>query len=489
MEMHRAIDALRSGEYDFVDLGCGTGGSIDHCTRRFDAGKGLGFELDAGDASTAARTGHTVVRADVVATDVPARSVRFVSAMDFLEHLPDAETSCAVLERYAAAARDFVYIRHPSFEDVDYLASLGLKLCWTDWTDHPTMMRIADYERLFARLGWTEYAIVPRLLLPDSSSDQIVPLSAPRDTQVYDAAAHGPKPAVRFDRPVFSQFDIFIRRDPAMTDAAWREIVFTDLDEDSPLWPIRLVSATGPATAPLAVDLGGYDAETSRWRLRARDGSERRPKYGAEGLGWRAFVGDFDGDGRSGIGLYDPATGSFFLRNTMDEGDADVTIGFGAPGGQPIAGDWTGRGVATIGVYQPGTAQWFARLANEPGDADLSFSFGAASADRLVVVGDWDGDGRDDVGLYEPVTASWHLRHGSADGMRDASFYFGPPGGLPVAGDWSGGGHDAIGVYVPDWGLWILRDSNANGPADRVVAFRIDGCRPLAGNFTDARRV
>ena len=37
-----------------------------------------------------------------------------------------------------------------------------------------------------------EYAIVPRLLLQDSTSDQIVPLSAPTDTQVYDAETHGP---------------------------------------------------------------------------------------------------------------------------------------------------------------------------------------------------------------------------------------------------------------------------------------------------------
>lgn len=485
MDIQRAIEHLAAGEFDFIDLGCGVGGSTGYCARRFAVGRPLGIEIDAADVAEARSAGYVVAHADVALTSVPDGCVRFVSAMDFLEHLADAETSCEVLERFAGAAREFVFIRHPSFEDIDYLAGLGLKLCWTDWTDHPTMMRIEDYERLFARLGWTEYAIVPRLLIPDSASDQIVPLSAPRDVQVYDEGAHGPKAFVRFDRPVFTQFDIFIRRDPGMSDAAWREIVFSHLDEDSPLWPMRLVSAADPPATELAVDLGGYDPETARWRLRASDGSERTLTYGAAGRDWQPFVGDFDGDGRAGIGAYDGATGYFFLRNAIGEGDADVTVGFGAPGGQPIVADWAGDGTATIGVYQPSLALWYVRFANDPGPADAEFQFGVGGAEMLPIVGDWDGDGRDNAGLFDMSTSSWHLRGESPDGREDVSFYFGPPGGLPVAGDWNGDGRDSIGVYMPDWGLWILRDANTNGPADRVIEYRIDGYRPLAGKFSD----
>ncbi len=479
MDIQRAIEHLSAGDFDFIDLGCGAGGSTGHCARRFSAARSLGIEIDAVEANAARSAGYVVAQADVALTTVPDRCVRFVSAMDFLEHLPDAETSCDVLERFADAARDFVFIRHPSFEDIDYLAGLGLKLCWTDWTEHSTMMRIEDYERLFARLGWTEYAIVPRLLLPDSTSDQIVPLSAPRDTQVYDEGSHRPKAFVRFDRPVFTQFDVFIRRDPSMTDEAWRAIVFSDLDDDSPLWPIRLVSAADPPATPLETELGGYDPETSRWRLRARDGSERTLIYGAAGRDWQPFVGDFDGDGETGIGAYDGASGYFFLRNTIGEGDADVTVGFGAPGGQPVVGDWTGGGTSTIGVFRPSLALWYVRFGNGPGPADDEFQFGVGGAGMLAIVGDWDGDGRDDAGLFDPSTSSWHLRGGSADGREDVSFYFGPPGGLPVVGDWNGDGRDSIGVYMPDWGLWILRDTNTNGPADHVFSYRIDASRPL----------
>ena len=488
MDIQRAIDGLSKGEFEFLDLGCGAGGSTDHCIRRFGAETALGIELDAKEAEAAREAGYTVVVADVAATSVPDRCVRFVSAMDFLEHLPCDETSFDVLGRFAGAARDFVLVRHPSFEDIEYLESVGLRLAWTDWTGHPAMMRIEDFERFFEKMGWTEYAIVPRLLIPDSTFNQIIPITAPRDTVTYDEDIHGPKPFVRFDRPVYTQFDIFIKRNPDMSDAEWREIVFSDLFEGSTLWPIRMVSSANPPPRPLATDLGGYDSTTSRWRLRDRDGVERTPKYGAEERGWLPLVGDFDGDGHDGLGAYDPADGSFFLRNSQDEGLADLTMSFSAPGALPVVGDWTGSGVATIGVYQPASAQWFLRHANVPGPADEEFPFGSAGADRLVVVGDWDGDGRDNVGLYEPATSSWHLRGGSEDGQEDRSLVFGPPGGLPVVGDWNGDGVDSIGVYVPEWGLWILRDSNTNGPADRIVDYRIDNSRPLSGNFSDTQR-
>lgn len=488
MDIQRAIDGLSRGEFEFIDLGCGTGGSTDHCIRRFGAKSSLGLELDAKDVAGARQAGYPVVEADVVATTVPDRCVRFVSAMDFLEHLPGDAISFDVLERFARAARDFAFIRHPSFEESEYLESVGLRLAWTDWTGHPAMMRIEDFERFFERMGWTEYAIVPRLLIADSSFDQIIPITAPRDTVTYDEAVHGPKPFVRFDRPIYTQFDIFVRLNPEMTDDAWRAIVFSDLYESSPQWPIRIVSSRKPPAGPLATDLGGYDPSTSIWRLRDRDGSERTAKYGAEGRGWLPLVGDFDGDGHEGIGAYDPADASFFLRNSQDAGLADVTLSFSSPGGQPTTGDWTGSGISTICVYHSDASRWKVRHSNGPGPADEEFQFGSPQENRLAIAGDWNGSGRDKVGLYDPADGAWYLRGEGSFDSEDTSFVFGPPGGLPVVGDWDGDGIDSIGVYVPEWGLWILRDTNTNGPADRIVAYRIDNSRPLCGNFSDTHR-
>ena len=486
MPMSYYLEALAAGRYAFVDLGSGTGGSIDHCVRRFGRSPGLGFELEAKDAAAAASGGFDVVAGDVRTIYVPERCVAFVAAMDFLEHLPDETAAASVLHRFTPAAREFLFIRHPSFEETAYLASLGLKLCWADWREHPNMMRVEALLALLRDLPASETAVFPRGLMKDAGSDQIVPLSAPTDTYAYDPSRHARKPQVRFDRPIFAQYDIFVRLRDGLSDAEWDRVLQADVPADAALWPARSLRSSASAPGTLCCEFAFYDNRTAMWRTRNADGIESTVRYGAEGRGFVPIVGAF-ANGRAGMGLYDPATGDFFLRNTRDEGAADVTVGFGPPDAIPFAGDWTGDGIDTIGVYVPATAQWFLRFANTAGPADASFSFGAPGAGYLPVVGDWDGDGRDSVGLYDPASGSWHLRGGSPDGQSDVSFTFGPGGGMPLAGDWDGDGRDSIGVYAADWGMWILRNANANGPADAMFVYRGDGV-PLASRASATHR-
>ena len=74
--------------------------------------------------------------------------------------------------------------------------------------------------------------------------------------------------------------------------------------------------------------------------------------YGAAGAGWKPIAGDWNGDGKDTMGLYDPSRSMFFLRNTTslqgpdDKGYADVAFTFGGAGAGwlPIAGDWNGPG-------------------------------------------------------------------------------------------------------------------------------------------------
>ena len=83
---------------------------------------------------------------------------------------------------------------------------------------------VDDYRRIFAELGWTDYSILPHMLYRDSRHDSVVPLAAPPDTVRYDPEAHGPKPVVEFDRPVWGKFDIFVRLDPTIDEAEWQRI-------------------------------------------------------------------------------------------------------------------------------------------------------------------------------------------------------------------------------------------------------------------------
>jgi hypothetical protein len=208
--------------------------------------------------------------------------------------------------------------------------------------------------------------------------------------------------------------------------------------------------------------------------------------YGAGG-NIVALRGDWDGDGDDTPGLYAPTTGAFFLRNSNAPGGADIVFSFGAGGAGyvPLVGDWNGDGIDTIGLYQPIAGTFFLRDANSSGDADRTFSYGPGNAGWKPLSGDWDGDGADTVGLYNPLNGFFFLKNTNAPGPADLTFGFGP-GGVgwqPLAGDFDGDGDDTVGLYNPSNGFFFLRNSNTPGAADLTFGYGPINVTPLVGNW------
>ena len=209
-----------------------------------------------------------------------------------------------------------------------------------------------------------------------------------------------------------------------------------------------------------SADLGLLSAQHQHWRVRRHDF-----QYGPAGLPvgsqWIPIAGDWDGNGTDTIGLYNPVTSTFYLRNTNDSGYADVTFTYGPAGAGwiPIAGDWDGNGTDTLGLYNPATSTFYLRNTtssqgpNDKGYADVAFAYGPAGAGWIPIAGDWDGNGTDTLGLYNPATSTFYLRNttslqGSNDkGYADVTFAYGAAsaGWLPIAGDWNGPGNAADG--------------------------------------------
>jgi SAM-dependent methyltransferase len=218
------LERLARGRYDFIDAGCGVGGSIDYCQRVFRCEPGLGFDLNAAKIREARENEVSVMHRDLTEVDFPDDCVVFSSMLDFLEHLPDEATAQRILKRLGRASRDFLFIRHPSFEDIDYLRRYNLKLAWTDWTGHRNMMTVEHFRSLFARLGFDDFVIIARDRIRDSSHPAIVPLSAPTDTIRYESGVHEAKCLIEFDKAVFERFDMFVRLSPALSDEDWCNI-------------------------------------------------------------------------------------------------------------------------------------------------------------------------------------------------------------------------------------------------------------------------
>ncbi len=218
------LSSLANGEFGFADFGCGSGGSIDYCQTRFKRGKGLGFDKKPVKIEACKESGFPIVGANVLELDFPDSCIQYASMMDFLEHLPEQDDAVKILEVAKRMAKSFIFIRHPSFEDIDYLARFDLKIDWTDWNGHTNMMTIADFESVFEELGLPEYTIIPRTQIFDSYHPAIVPKSSPSDTVRYKDEL-GPKEQVYFTKPIWSQFEIFVKLDKDLTRDEWNEIL------------------------------------------------------------------------------------------------------------------------------------------------------------------------------------------------------------------------------------------------------------------------
>ena len=232
-------------------------------------------------------------------------------------------------------------------------------------------------------------------------------------------------------------------------------------------------------------------------------------------------VGDWNGDGKSEIGLF--YNGEWFLDlNGNRKWDAeDLWAKLGMEGDSPIVGDWDGDGKDDIGIFGPEWPGDPRHIEHEPGlpdpdnnrrikpknvppdpeeatdgerllrltakgqeRADLIdhvFRFGGAI--DLPIAGDWNGDGIRSIGIFR--NGKWHFDM-DGDGrwsVGDKVAQFGQAGDLPIVGDFNGDGIEEIGIFRG--GKWII-DTNGNrqiDAGDQVIQLGEAGDTPVAGDW------
>jgi hypothetical protein len=197
-------------------------------------------------------------------------------------------------------------------------------------------------------------------------------------------------------------------------------------------------------------------------------------------------TGDWDGSGKTTIGVYRASTGEWLLLNHKG------TYHFGGqPGDIPVTGDWDGSGKSKLGIYRPATGEW---LLDYNGDGvfnpaqDKRYKFGGLAGDRPVV-GDWVGTGVSHIGIVH-ADYRWVLDtngNGQVDEGSDATFYFGGVAGdVLITGDWSGDGRTKPGIFRRSTSWLFDMDGNykfdyAGAGKDVAFDFTLPGAKPVTG--------
>ena len=188
---------------DFLDFGTSHGGSIEFALGKLGGKRGVGIDNSLGKVRSARSRGYECLIADARWLAVKPRSVRFVTMMHLLEHLPDVVSVEAAVQSASSVASEFVVITLPYFDADEYLASKGLKFYWSDWTGHPTHLASSRLKEVLGKTHPLEFRVFGRRLVTSSKDPAIHSVESPRDQFEFDANIHPPKPEVVFDRNLF----------------------------------------------------------------------------------------------------------------------------------------------------------------------------------------------------------------------------------------------------------------------------------------------
>lgn len=212
-------------------------------------------------------------------------------------------------------------------------------------------------------------------------------------------------------------------------------------------------------------DVSVFRPATGNWHvLGSRDGVVRTQMFGisTDSLA----PADYDGDGKTDIAVF--RDGVWYILRSRDGFQA---ISFGQSGDIAQPGDYDGDGLADMAVYRPAVGVWYLQRSRD-GFAALSFG----SLTDKPVASDYDGDGKTDEAVYR--NGVWYVLRSGAGFL---ALQFGLASDWPVTGDYSGDGKTDVAVFRPSTGEWfILRSENSSLSA---TAFGVDGDQPAPGDY------
>ncbi|HEY0458268.1 MAG TPA: FG-GAP-like repeat-containing protein [Pyrinomonadaceae bacterium] len=185
-------------------------------------------------------------------------------------------------------------------------------------------------------------------------------------------------------------------------------------------------------------------------------------------------VFDFDGDGKTDVGIFRPSDGSWWY--TRSSASDFRVFAFGTSSDIITPGDYTGDGLADIAIFRPSTGEWFVQRSED--NSYFSFPFG--SSGDIPAPADYDNDGKTDAAVFRPSSGTWFILNSGGSGTSIVPF--GSSEDKPVPADFDGDGKADIAIFRPsDGSWWYLQSSNSQF---KVYRFGVGTDKPVQGDYT-----
>ncbi len=252
---------------------------------------------------------------------------------------------------------------------------------------------------------------------------------------------------------------------PTSYDGAWA--VFPFLGEDKvligDLTNGLLVVDVSRANAPLRntvsdfdgdgkTDLSTFTPASGVWSVeQSSDAAFAQTTFGIAGD--QLTTGDFDGDGRSDISLWRPSNGNWYRINSAN--NTFYQVQFGLSGDRPVEADYDADGKADVAVWRPSTGTWFIMRST----LGIQIQNWGISSD-VAFAGDYEGDGKADMTIFRPSTGTWYVMQSSSS--IPIIVNWGIPTDKPLSADFDGDGKSDFAVYRPAEGNWYVLKSATN---------------------------
>jgi uncharacterized delta-60 repeat protein len=219
-------------------------------------------------------------------------------------------------------------------------------------------------------------------------------------------------------------------------------------------------------------DVGVFRPSEGNWYL-----SQSLNGFSSQNFGLPGDVitpGDYDGDNKTDLSVFRPSTGVWWYKSTINNGY--YAVSWGQAGDIPLAEDFNGDGRSDFVIFRPANSTWY-RLGSNGQYAPIVFG----TAGDIPLVADMNGDGKADPTIYRPSTGTWWYAN-SINGLFYA-IQWGTATDIPVPGDYDGDGSTDPAYFRPSNGAWYILLSGTNYTTSTATAWGTAGDRPTPADY------